>query len=131
MKFLLYIWQLPQNIIGLIIKLINKNKKGYEEFFYNGVKVYYVKHIMNCGISLGDYIFLDNDVYLNEKDIMHEAGHKKQSKILGWFYLLIIGLPSVIGNIIDRIFDKGYEWYYSQPWEKWADKLGGVDRNYI
>ena len=49
-------------------------------------------------------------------------------------YLIIIGLPSIMGNILNRIkykyFKKHYDpdFYYKQPWEAWADKLGGVDR---
>lgn len=47
-------------------------------------------------------------------------------------YLLLIGIPSACGNIYDRFFHKKWtsyrrnEWYYKQPWEKWADRLGGV-----
>ena len=40
-------------------------------------------------------------------------------------YLIVIGLPSAVGNLLHRKikFD-----YYKQPWEAWADKLGGVKR---
>ena len=66
--------------------------------------------------------------------IRHEQGHQKQSLYLGWLYLIIIGIPSFCGNIFDRLFhrkwdvSKRYDWYFSQPWEKWADELGGVNR---
>ena len=69
-----------------------------------------------------------------EDGMKHEYGHTIQSRILGPFYLIIIGLPSLIGNIYDQIAHKNWSlkdsciWYYNQPWEKWADKLGGVDR---
>jgi len=52
-------------------------------------------------------------------------GHQKQSLYLGWLYLIIIGLPSVTGNLLNRVIDFDY---YKQPWEAWADKLGGVKR---
>jgi hypothetical protein len=74
---------------------------------------------------LGKYIVFDNRRTLEDNDIKHEMGHQKQSLYLGWFYLIIIGLPSVIGNLIYRI--KKFN-YYSLPWEKWADKLGNVKR---
>lgn len=114
-SFLLYIWQLPQNLAGLLVLLITKANKN----LYYGV--YTWKYL--SGVCLGNYIFLYKVV--PSIDVKHERGHQKQSKYLGWFYLVIIGLPSLIGNLIYRVhpFD-----YYNQPWEKWADKLGGVKR---
>lgn len=126
--FLLYIWQLPQNIVGILVL-------KYHEIFCkhrvdvvtnsDGVTYYIVKHLNDCGISLGKYIIFDFDTFIRYADVNHEAGHQKQSLYLGWLYLLVIGLPSAIGNIIYR-FHK-FE-YYKQPWEAWADKLGGVKR---
>lgn len=57
-----------------------------------------------------------------------------QSLYLGPLYILIIGIPSVIGNLWDRIAHKSWsnakriKWYYTLPWEYSADKLGGVSR---
>lgn len=51
-----------------------------------------------------------------------------------WETIFLIGIPSFIGNIFDRLFHKKWSvekritWYYKQPWEKWADTLGGVKR---
>ena len=79
------------------------------------------------------FTFLDDDYYSNVT-IKHESGHAQQSKRLGIFYLIIIGLPSISGNIFSRLFHKKWEpkkrilWHYNLPWEKWADKLGGVRR---
>ena len=45
-----------------------------------------------------------------------------------------VGLPSALGNLYDRWFHKSWDvkrsiqWYYSQPWEAWADRLGCVVR---
>lgn len=70
-----------------------------------------------------------------EDGMRHEYGHTIQSRYLGPLYLLVIGLPSILGNIWDRInhktwmYSKSCQWYYNQPWEKWADLLGRVDRN--
>ena len=138
-KYLLWVWQLPQNLIGLIIFIIHKNDRidAVREFDSGRVKFWYVHNFFNSGISLGNYIFLDK-IYLGMSSanisVKHEHGHQIQSLILGPLYLLLIGLPSLMGNIIDRIFhfywptDKRMKWYYSQPWEKWADKLGDVKR---
>lgn len=116
------LWQLPQTLIGALVVLITGAKwnKQYQ-IFETKYKI---------GVSFGIYIILYE--YCGYKEILHEKGHSKQSLYLGPLYLLIIGIPSVIGNVVDRICHKVNEkhscWYYSQPWEKWADKLGGVKR---
>ena len=63
--------------------------------------------------------------------LLHEMGHSFQSRMLGPFYLVLIGIPSLL-----RV---AYAWYYRKrrgiSWthyfdgypEKWADHLGGVD----
>ena len=120
-NFLLYLWQLPQNLLGLLVILITgafKAKDGR----------YWVTGIGGFGVSLGAYIIFGdmNGRYEPlENSIKHEQGHQKQSLYLGPLYLLIIGLPSVLGNLLNRVirFD-----YYRQPWEHWADILGGVER---
>ena len=118
-EVLLYLWQLPQNIIALTILLINiKSKKKYDFG-------YIVKHLSDCAISLGNYMIFDLDSPITCNKIKHERGHQKQSLYLGPLYLLLIGLPSAIGNIIHRF--KKFD-YYKQPWEAWADRLGGVKR---
>lgn len=127
-KLILFIWQLPQNILGLIVILITKAKKIESYYFTNKV--------CEFGVSLGNFIIFGG-YYLPSSigELRHEQGHQKQSLYLGWLYLIIIGLPSIIGNIYDRLFHKEWNnvtrvrWYYNQPWEKWADKLGKVDRN--
>ena len=90
------------------------------------------------GISLGKVIILKR--YPNNESswngVKHEYGHSLQSEKWGWLYLIVIGLPSLLGNIYDRIFHSNWKysdscrWYYNQPWEKGADKLGGVVRKY-
>lgn len=123
MESILYLWQIPQNILGLILLLIYKNEKIYHKL--NGRFFYYTEEMLS-GISLGNYIILKRENRGN--DFKHEYGHSIQSRILGPLYLIIIGLPSLLGNIYSRIFNKDDKWYYNQPWEKWADKLGKVKR---
>lgn len=138
-KILLFIWQLPQHLVALIIYLINIKNITKEEV--NGTTVYLVKYCMNCGVSLGNFIFLDRDIYIyiNKylQTVKHEKGHQVQSKYLGWFYLPVIGFTSAIcNNLWDRIAHKKWTqlqrtiWYYSRFPENWADKLGGVIRHY-
>ena len=132
-KILLWIWQLPQNLIGLILTGIIYKKIEYD---INGetIVVYYKNSFFGSGVSLGNYIFLDK-LYLKlinqdslKNVISHEHGHQIQSKYLGLFYLIIIGIPSFFGNIVFRLFNINRNAYYKQPWEAWADKLGGVLR---
>lgn len=117
---LLYIWQLPQNILGLIILLINiKSVKKVDD----RIKPYYaVKHLGNSGISVGKRIIMDSDKRVRDNILLHEYGHQIQSKRFGLLYLIIIGIPSLIGNIVHRFYKFNY---YKQPWEHNASVLGG------
>lgn len=131
-KVLLWLWQLPQNLLGLI--LILRFKECMQDYnFKDGTKGdIYFKPLFGSGVSLGNYIILDTEYlhYLTiiDDSLNHEHGHQKQSMYLGPLYLIVIGIPSMLGNIYSRIFHKDSEWYYKQPWEAWADKLGGVER---
>ena len=134
-SILKFIWQLPQNLIALI--LLAFNCKSYKKETINGINVYFLKHLMfRSGISLGNFILLDSLYaeeryrYLLDNTVKHEYGHQIQSLYLGIFYLIVVGLPSIFGNIWSRIFNKDSKWYYSRYPENWADKLGKVQRTY-
>lgn len=124
-KFLMYLWQLPQNILGLLVILFT----GAE--FSLAYSVWETRKY-SFGVSLGRYIIFGK--HFEYTDLKHEQGHQRQSLYLGWLYLIVIGLPSALGNLYDRIAHRSWnyksriKWYYSQPWEAWADKLGGVER---
>ena len=129
-EVLLYIWQLPQNLLGLALLAYYQHEKAYHRL--NGRTFYYTTEMIS-GISLGNYIIMNRED--REDGMRHEYGHTIQSRWLGWFYLLIIGLPSGTWNIIDRLiiekligYEASYTLYYKMPWEAWADKLGGVTR---
>ena len=86
---LLYIWELPQNLLGLLLRAIYKGKDSlYEDAIVRRSTK------MRGGISLGKYIVINQ--FSAKKTVMHEYGHTIQSKKLGWFYLLLVGLPSVL-----------------------------------
>lgn len=134
-KVLLWIWQFPQNIIGFCMT----RKPEFISYCSadNSFPVYFTNNVFGAGVCLGDYILLDYSNYVgksNRTDIKHEYGHHKQSTYLGWFYFIVIGIPSLCGNLIDRFFHKKWndekrcKWYYNLKWEKWADELGGVHR---
>jgi len=130
MIFILNItWGILQTFIGFIGFLIFIGKPHYR---YKGSIVTVVKGSWG-GISLGAFIFIDEDIPKNrapESDfINHEYGHCLQSIILGPIYLLVIGLPSIIWAWLFESWRyknrKSYYWLYT---ESWADRLGGVKR---
>lgn len=138
-SILLWIHQLPQNLVGFFLSL--SAKEVIYVTFNDGQRgrVFFTSNVFGCGISLGDFILLDYDYYwkrIHYKTVQmifnHEHGHQKQSRYLGWLYLFSIGILSACGNLVDRIaHKKGHRqgcWYYKQPWEKWADHLGQVTR---
>lgn len=113
---LLYVWQLPQNLLGVLVKLITKPER------FAG---YYIWRLSG-GVSLGRYIFVSGRCSL--QTVQHEKGHQKQSMMLGPLYLFIIGLPSFLWAALKAggLFKKTD--YYSFYTEKWADRLGGIER---
>lgn len=123
--FLLWIWQLPQNIIGLICTIRHSKKEKCDTNDGEVVTIYYHDIFWRSAVSLGNYIIADKLYGKDTEMVNHEHGHQIQSRIFGPFYLIIIGLPSLIGNLVHRIYRFQY---YKQPWEAWADKLGGVKR---
>ena len=114
----MYIWQLPQNLIGLLLLLFVKGEK--KQTLYD-VTFYYAKGFKG-GISLGNYIILGSK---SKKSIRHEYGHCIQSRMLGPLYLIVIGLPSILHAWLCSCKNHSYYDFYT---EKWADKLGGVKR---
>ena len=118
-KILLYMWQLPQNIVGFLLHL------GCEKMFLFGY-TYYINKLFKDGISLGNYILLyPKEIFFCDLEnvLKHLYGHQIQSKYLGPLYLFVVGIPSVIGYFIYKNREKDKEWYYNLPWERWAEKL--------
>lgn len=135
LKVLLWIWQLPQNLFGFVLS----RRYTYKSIRYVGKdwRNVYFKPFFRSGISLGNYIILDTwymGKTCSKETVAHEYGHCRQSLMLGWLYLILVGIPSITRNICDRIFHKKWsaerreQWYYNGYPEKWADKLGDVHR---
>lgn len=138
MKELLYwTWCLPQTLLGFIVKtFLGAKKRELIKYEHNKrtVFTYYQSNANFGGVSLGKYIILGEGMN-DEITIRHENGHQKQSLMLGWLYLIIIGLPSIVWcNFIYRSVKNkrtkqgkttSYYWFYT---EKWADKLAKIVR---
>lgn len=132
-KILKYIWELPQNLLGLIIK---KACKSDYYITFNGVKVYTWNKY--GAISLGNFIFVEESAIENASDwylenlIKHEYGHCLQSRKLGWLYLLVIGLPSFLwAQLGGKHREKTGKSYYDFYTERWANELGKADERWI
>lgn len=133
LNFIKATWELPQNTLGAIIKKVCKAELYTT---YKGANVYCWK--IYGGMSLGKYIFVPSYYKFTPPDemhhsmlqtIKHEYGHTVQSKYLGWFYLIVIGAPSLIwANCFAEYRQKTGKSYYEFYTESWADTLGGVER---
>ena len=117
-EVLLYIWQLPQNILGLLFLLIIRGEQKHK---LNGIDFFYSQGFQG-GISLGKYIITGSK---GEVHIRHEFGHCIQSKILGWFYLPIVGICSGLHAWLCKCRRHSYYDFWT---ERWADKLGNIKR---
>ena len=130
----LYVWQLPQNLLGvLLVALLRPERVHVME---NGNRICFATRMCG-GISLGKYSIVNTSHYrkdisesLKRDTVRHNAiGHATQSLYLGWLYLIVIGLPSLVwamlyGTVVKPTKSKYYKFYT----ELWADKLGEVKR---
>lgn len=123
------LWELPQNIVGAIVKKVSGARFCTT---YKDANVYTWK--MMAGLSLGKYIFTpfeEKHMRFNyvKEHIKHEYGHCIQSKMLGWFYLFVIAIPSIIwAGCFNWYREKTGTSYYDFYTESSADRLGGVKR---
>lgn len=130
-NIILYIWQLPQNLLGLLLLAIygrvipiDFRGDGWRSRLPSSM-LYFIDGFTG-GISLGRYILVSGRNFTDSKVWYHERGHSIQSMILGPLYLFVVGLPSLLWAAWwnpKRSMD--YYWFYT---ESLADKLGGVER---
>ena len=126
--FINYIWQLPQNLLGIlykdcisddIITRVNCDATDYECYLTRN----------GGGVTLGRYIFVNQNYTDLSNVILHEIGHTKQSRILGPLYLIIIGIPSISWAGLRRLIPTLKKInYYSFYTENWANKLMGLNK---
>ncbi len=118
-KMLLWIWCFPQNIAGLIVKKVTKATPYGKHYLFNSKR---------GSVSLGEYIFICPKHYGNTKVLRHELGHRTQSRMLGWLYIPVILIPSLIHAWRFEKSNKEKKSYYNFYTEKWADKIAGIKR---
>lgn len=118
---LLFIWQLPQNLVAIVMmpfigKLTLKCERHYSFCFEAN------KMPMGTGISLGSFAFVSKSLAKRDPYVAHEInGHTKDSKIFGPLYLFVIGIPSILNAAFDFT-----ECYYDFYTEKLANKHAGI-----
>lgn len=132
-NFLRILWEFPQSLLGFILFQFYGVGCQCMEAPYGDVRILYSER-MRGGISLGRFIILpwkyryNSSSYVRDT-ISHEYGHTRQSLYLGWLYLVVIGLPSLLWAWAQSTFKRLREVdYYSFYTERWADDIGGVRR---
>lgn len=93
-----WVWQLPQNLLGVLWKNIKKDdiitEISNDDIESVGAKAYLIK--AGGAVTLGKYVFISQTYRDQGMTIKHECGHVKQSKMLGPLYLIVIGVPSIL-----------------------------------
>lgn len=132
-NFLRILWEFPQSLLGFILFQFYGVGCQCMEAPYGDVRILYSER-MRGGISLGRFIILpwkyryNSSAYVRDT-ISHEYGHTRQSLYLGWLYLVVIGLPSLLWAWAHSTFKRLREVdYYSFYTERWADDIGGLRR---
>ena len=136
MKFLillfLFIWELPQNVLGLMVLSVMKIRKKITKSELDAHRLFI--ETPATGVSLGWLVFWtpagNRFSHLINDCRMHEYGHALQSVRLGPLYLIIVGIPSISRVVYSKWYKKkygrGWKNYFNGFPENWADKLGGV-----
>lgn len=123
-KILLYLWQLPQNLCGILYKSMIRTEIISQVNDDSGYKVY-LTGTNRGGVTLGEYIFVYQNFTDLSRVIQHETGHVIQSRMLGPLYLFVIGVPSIIHAALHKHLS--HDNYYHFYTEKWANKLAGLE----
>ena len=126
---LVFLWQLPQNLLGLLLwagaKLSGKCAFAVPKTNKDDAVMIYVTGFPGA-VTLGQYIVLGvKYIDYDGTTERHERGHARQSCWLGPLYLLAIGLPSLIHAALWR---PGKGSYYDFYTERWADHIAGIKR---
>ena len=117
----LFIWQLPQNIVAIVMMPFLGKLKLIE---YKHYCFAFEADNMSGSISLGSFIFLCNTHAKQNTVIAHEFGHVWWSQVFGPLYILTIGIPSILWAGFRN--KKKYPCYYSFYTERWANNKAGL-----
>lgn len=133
--WLAWTWELPQTLCAMVMKYIYNSKStrlDYETLDIVGTEVKFSPVQGVC--VLGEWMFVPRNRMLPIPSFFNALGHRSQSRILGWFYFPIVGLPLLVRVLWDRLFHSKWDygarvhWFFSGYSVRWADRLGGVER---
>lgn len=128
-RVLIILWELPQTIVAAVMMAVIRNRiTGTED--YRDTFIKYAEDFPG-GISLGRFIILNKRYYNNWISKKHEYGHSVQSLYLGWLYLPVVGLPSILRVLIWKYRKLGSKSYYTGYPENWANRLGFDEEDYL
>ena len=132
----LALWELPQNVLGALVFAACR-AAGQVEVTDRASSRLFVK-VSGFAVSLGWFVFWSDETttryfHIDGAVRAHEYGHTFQSRWLGPLYLPVVGVPSVLRNVYAVVYREatGRRWrgYFDGFPERWADELGGVDRD--
>ena len=118
----LYIWQLPQNIVGLLLLVFITGEVKHR---LGSIRFFYAKSFPG-GITLGEYIIVGTR---QEFTVRHEFGHVLQSRYLGPLFIPVVGVFSLVhAGVSDMVgcCERHKEGYYHFWTEAWANRLAGI-----
>lgn len=122
---LLFIWQLPQNLVALCwLPFAGRVRKIAYRNYCIALSGRLPKE--GSGVSLGNFAIISPQYADNERTLRHEVdGHTVDSKIFGPLYLLVIGIPSALHLLYVNRFapHKPYDDFYT---ERWANRHAGL-----
>lgn len=128
-------WEAPQTALGALVLAAEAARKRIVRMELENGRL--VVESKGTGVSLGHIVFWSRESSrwhdLDARNRAHELGHTKQSRMLGWLYLPVIGVPSISRAAYALVYREltGRPWtrYYEGYPERWADRLGGVRRD--
>ena len=105
-----FTWELPQTLVGWIYSVGRAIAGQIDRVETLGGITFATKSGCNysMGVSLGTFVDLwagswmhgEGEAYILGNQIcMHEFGHTADSQLFGWFYLPLIGLPSLVSAL--------------------------------
>ena len=111
-----------------------KNLESYGVTFYRGVSVMKVDSMGYGALSFGIILMggsnLQDPGFSNT--LKHEYGHAVHFNQIGPIdYFVTTAIPSLIFAEATNQGAFPDQYYYDLPWERTADQLGGVQRNYL
>ena len=120
---LLFLWQLPQNLVALLVMPF-LGKLTFVDYRHYCVGFAGTRFPKNAdGVSLGSFAFFHSGMADDDFTIRHEMdGHTVDSKIFGPLYLFVIGIPSMFHILFIK---KGAD-YYNFYTERRANQHAGL-----